>query len=377
MAFCGKCGTPRNPDNSYCTSCGAVLPGPGHNTESPHNSGRPRMYQGSANNEPIAMRFVESIEFAYRNYARFEGRASRSEFWYWALYNVTCTIGLALIIAIVGEDLAWLLPLFLVAHIVPNIARIVRRLHDTGRAGTYLFISLIPLVGNVLLTIWLCEKSQLAANRFGPAASTQTSDPTDNSSNTVMAGTLSNLLASGGALSTKDFDKYRWATSAAGVLSALFLVLVFQTNVQFGKLVASVESSESQLKSYNSEIRTLVDRLQTNSQWDSAAARVRYELQVPEISSRYLNRVGASRFQLNELMFLPWNGAHKKLRAEYLEHTFAWAQDLRSLTTNPYSNTYSEKITSTWRVFCAGVADKSPLLTFGRYDSRLIRICAD
>ncbi|MEP1500313.1 DUF805 domain-containing protein, partial [Nonlabens ulvanivorans] len=79
-----------------------------------------------------------------------------------------------MIIGAVTENEAIAIPfgilflLYTLATIIPSLAVIVRRLHDTGRSGWFYFISMIPLVGTVILLIWLIEDSKHGANQWGP-----------------------------------------------------------------------------------------------------------------------------------------------------------------------------------------------------------------
>ena len=57
--------------------------------------------------------------------------------------------------------------IFYLYGIIPSLAAIARRLHDTGRSGTYYFLSFIPLVGPIILLIYLCEDSQPGTNKWG------------------------------------------------------------------------------------------------------------------------------------------------------------------------------------------------------------------
>ena len=56
---------------------------------------------------------------------------------------------------------------YAIAIIVPNLAVLVRRLHDVGRSGTYLLICLIPVIGCILLLIELCTEGNHGANKYG------------------------------------------------------------------------------------------------------------------------------------------------------------------------------------------------------------------
>jgi len=104
---------------------------------------------------------------ALRNFGDFKGRARRSEYWYFVLFQF-----LFLIVALVLDNLLWEMPILymLVAFgsIVPALSAVVRRLHDTGRSGWYYFISFIPLVGFILLLVWLTQDSKPGPNEWGP-----------------------------------------------------------------------------------------------------------------------------------------------------------------------------------------------------------------
>jgi uncharacterized membrane protein YhaH (DUF805 family) len=53
--------------------------------------------------------------------------------------------------------------------LLPNISKGIRRLHDTGRTGWWLLIAFVPLIGFIVLLIFYLEKSDPAANEYGPA----------------------------------------------------------------------------------------------------------------------------------------------------------------------------------------------------------------
>lgn len=102
---------------------------------------------------------LECYKLFWKNYATFEGRARRSEFWWPMLFNVI--LGSVLyVIPILGY-------LFAVAVIIPNLAVVSRRLHDTGRAFGWFLIVLIPVVGPILLLIWWAKEGESGQNRFG------------------------------------------------------------------------------------------------------------------------------------------------------------------------------------------------------------------
>ena len=123
-------------------------------------------------NAPKAMSFIAAVFFSYKNYSNFKGRASRSEFWYWVLFVALAIFGLAVVAPFAGLNRMYadlLVAIFGVSSIVPSVARVVRRLHDTNKPGTYALFWFTPIVGYVLLTVWFCTKSDRAGNRFGPS----------------------------------------------------------------------------------------------------------------------------------------------------------------------------------------------------------------
>ncbi|KVE09174.1 MULTISPECIES: DUF805 domain-containing protein [Burkholderia] len=119
------------------------------------------------------MNFSEAIRAVLNKYATFEGRARRAEYWYFALLSCVLSI-VGQIIGAAGRDgglitllLLGAISLVSLALIVPGIAVSVRRLHDTGRSGWFLLLALIPIVGSILLLVWMCSRGTEGPNRFG------------------------------------------------------------------------------------------------------------------------------------------------------------------------------------------------------------------
>jgi uncharacterized membrane protein YhaH (DUF805 family) len=114
----------------------------------------------------VSMGFVDAIKSGFSNYVNFQGRARRSEYWFWFLFTVLLGIVANLIDGMLGMYL--LAGLATLATILPSIAVGVRRLHDTGRSGFWLFIALVPLVGAIVLIIFFIGDSAPGANKYGP-----------------------------------------------------------------------------------------------------------------------------------------------------------------------------------------------------------------
>jgi uncharacterized membrane protein YhaH (DUF805 family) len=105
------------------------------------------------------MSFVDAIKSCFRH-ARANGRAPRSEYWYFFLFALVVQIALRLIY----PPLAYVFDL---AVFLPGIAVAIRRLHDIDRSAWWLLIGFVPIVGTILLIIWFCQRSDDGENRFG------------------------------------------------------------------------------------------------------------------------------------------------------------------------------------------------------------------
>lgn len=119
------------------------------------------------------MNFQQAVVTALQQYAVFTGRASRSEYWYFVLFNFIVSMVLGAIgagIASLAGTAAWISVLswiWSLAMLVPSLAISVRRMHDIGKGGGWIFISLIPLVGAIWFIVLCCQPSEAGPNRFG------------------------------------------------------------------------------------------------------------------------------------------------------------------------------------------------------------------
>lgn len=113
------------------------------------------------------MTFTEAIKSGFSNYINFNGRAARSEFWYWSLFTTLVTIVVDIIDYGVGSGAGLLGELWGLATLLPGLAVGARRLHDTDRSGFWLFIGLLPLVGWIVLIVWWCLRGTSGSNQYG------------------------------------------------------------------------------------------------------------------------------------------------------------------------------------------------------------------
>ncbi|MER6123590.1 DUF805 domain-containing protein [Streptomyces sp. NPDC001795] len=100
-----------------------------------------------------------------KKYAVFSGRARRQEYWMFFLFNVIISIVLAIIDNAAGTSILGLL--YTLAVLLPGLGVTVRRLHDTGKSGWWILISLIPLVGTIILIVFLATDGQPEPNQHG------------------------------------------------------------------------------------------------------------------------------------------------------------------------------------------------------------------
>jgi uncharacterized membrane protein YhaH (DUF805 family) len=140
------------------------------------------------------MSFIESIRTVLSKYAVFNGRARRSEFWWYylavtvvesVLYFVLVVPGLTAYTtaltqaAMAGETVAPAMPgsltagylilsLVALALFLPTLGAMVRRLHDTDRSGFFVLLGLIPLVGVIILIVWWASAGTPGENQYGP-----------------------------------------------------------------------------------------------------------------------------------------------------------------------------------------------------------------
>ena len=153
---------------------GSTSPGYGAPGYGPPGYGPPGYEQGNvpapsyaAGPPPTAgvMPFPDAVRSVLTQYVTFTGRARRSEYWWFALFNFGVSLLAGVIDAVIGVALLqWVVTLGL---LLPSLAVGVRRLHDTGRSGWWLLIGLVPLVGAIVLIVFFCTDSQREANRWG------------------------------------------------------------------------------------------------------------------------------------------------------------------------------------------------------------------
>lgn len=107
-----------------------------------------------------------------KQYAVFKGRARRKEYWFFILFNLIASLLLTVVDFMTGSldaelGIGLLSGLYSLAVLIPSLAVTVRRLHDTGRTGWWLLIGLIPLIGAIVLLVFMLLDSQPGDTEYG------------------------------------------------------------------------------------------------------------------------------------------------------------------------------------------------------------------
>ncbi len=107
-------------------------------------------------------------------YATFSGRASRKEYWGFALFYISFFVVIGIIAGIIaaamggGEWVIWISSILSLLLVIPSLAVYIRRLHDTDHSAWWLFIAFVPIIGVIVLLYFLVIKGTEGTNRFGP-----------------------------------------------------------------------------------------------------------------------------------------------------------------------------------------------------------------
>lgn len=123
------------------------------------------------------MGFAEAVKSFWSNYATFKGRARRSEYWFIQLFLIITNVAVAAIdLALMNGDvdrfianggggivgLVWIL-----VTIVPALAVLFRRLHDTGKSGWWVLMGFVPFAGAIVLFVFTVLDSTSGENKYG------------------------------------------------------------------------------------------------------------------------------------------------------------------------------------------------------------------
>ena len=112
------------------------------------------------------MGFGEAVSVCFKKSFVWEGRASRAEFWWFELAQLLIIIVALIIDQIIGTGVLYIIAA--IVFILPSIAVLIRRLHDTDRTGWWFWIQLLPLIGLIVILVFTLSGSDEGDNKYGP-----------------------------------------------------------------------------------------------------------------------------------------------------------------------------------------------------------------
>jgi len=123
------------------------------------------------------MTFPQAVQSVLKNYAKFEGRATRSEYWWFVLFYWLVIIVPLIVAAIINSQvisgiIGLVIMVALLGLIIPSLAVSVRRLHDTDRSGFWLLIAFLPF-GGIVLLVFHCLEGTPGPNKYGSTDNTK------------------------------------------------------------------------------------------------------------------------------------------------------------------------------------------------------------
>ncbi|MEO7977179.1 DUF805 domain-containing protein [Flavobacterium sp.] len=113
----------------------------------------------------------------FENYANFNGRARRSEYWYFVLAQILIIFGIIALGSFIGtffnrsEDGFFIafgfVGIYLLAILIPYLALIVRRMHDIDKSGWFYLVRFVPVIGGIWILVLLCTEGNYGSNNYG------------------------------------------------------------------------------------------------------------------------------------------------------------------------------------------------------------------
>ncbi len=104
-------------------------------------------------------------------YANFSGRAPRAEYWWFFLFYIVALIIAIFIDKALGSNLfatyGIVSTVLMVSVFIPSLAAVVRRLHDADRSAWWLLLYLVPIIGAIVILVFLVSRGTAGPNRFG------------------------------------------------------------------------------------------------------------------------------------------------------------------------------------------------------------------
>ena len=114
---------------------------------------------------------VDAYKAMWKNYAKFSGRARRSEYWWVILAQTLISTAFSLINmagdSALGAVANVVISVYGLATLIPMISLAVRRLHDIEKSGWWYLLNCIPCIGSIILIVFFCKEGTAGSNRYG------------------------------------------------------------------------------------------------------------------------------------------------------------------------------------------------------------------
>lgn len=166
LDYCYECGAPIPSQTDCCSNCGMSLADPSQVAET-----------ADVANEPTpSLTFVEAVVSCFSaKYFTFSGRARRSEFLYFNIFNILTLLFFCLVSTWLRFDvniqsmMVCVGLIYFVVSVLPFLGVLVRRLHDIGHSGLFAFLLLVPVFAPLLMLLCAFRDSVPETNDYGPS----------------------------------------------------------------------------------------------------------------------------------------------------------------------------------------------------------------
>jgi uncharacterized membrane protein YhaH (DUF805 family) len=112
------------------------------------------------------MGFGEAVSVCFKKSVVWEGRAPRAEYWWFELAQLLIIVAALIIDQIIGTGFIYIIAV--IALILPTIAVLIRRLHDTDRSGWWFWIMILPIIGSIVILVFTLIAGDEGDNKYGP-----------------------------------------------------------------------------------------------------------------------------------------------------------------------------------------------------------------
>lgn len=160
------------PQQDYSYGGGQQQTGSSYGSDASYGQGYTAGASGQIGGPTPGVGFVEAIQICFSKYATFEGRARRSEYWFytlfiWIVQMILYVLGIIILGKSPEDGTNIFMSIFTLATFVPSLAVFWRRMHDIGKSGAWFFLNLVPCIGSIVLLVFEITDSQPGENQFG------------------------------------------------------------------------------------------------------------------------------------------------------------------------------------------------------------------